>query len=40
MLVLCLNFKESQPICAYKLYAYKKRCIDLDSNHQENNFVI
>ena len=24
MLNLCLNFNESQPICAYKRYPYKK----------------
>ena len=28
MLILCLNFKEPQPIYAYKLYAcIKKRCM-------------
>ena len=26
---LCLNFQESQPIYAYKHYAYKKECIEI-----------
>ena len=32
MLKLCLNSNESQPIYAYKRYAYKKECI-LTDNH-------
>ena len=29
MLKLCLNFNESQPLYAYKQYAYKEECSSL-----------
>ena len=32
MLNLCLNFSESQPIYAYKSYAYKKRLLAFLAN--------
>ena len=36
MLNLCLNLNESQPIYAYKCYAYKKECICIPHKWQTN----
>ena len=39
MVNLCLNLNESQPIYAYKCYAYKKR-VYLHSSQKQTNLVV
>ena len=40
MLMSCLDFKEFQPLYAYKLYAYKKKGVHCSTTFMEKQGIV